>query len=124
MSTRLNAVMQVMRGKQIQASGLDHLAGWPPSHVAVVTKRLRAGGLQKRSSASGPNHDVAINISMCVGSEPSLPERMPGAQGRGVRNVAGLHRGVAPTDFDREWGRFPGSNGSSRWNVKAGVWFS
>ena len=27
-----------MNGRQIQASGLDHLVGWPRSHVAVVTK--------------------------------------------------------------------------------------
>ena len=37
---RLSADMQVMKGGQIQASGLDHLVGWPRSHVAslVVTE--------------------------------------------------------------------------------------
>ena len=32
------ADMQVMKGGQIQASGLDHPVGWPRSHVAVVTE--------------------------------------------------------------------------------------
>ena len=31
-------ILQVMKGRQIQASGLDHLVGWPRSHVAVATK--------------------------------------------------------------------------------------
>ena len=30
--------MQVMKGGEIQASGLDHPVGWPRSHVAVATK--------------------------------------------------------------------------------------
>ena len=33
-----NADMQVMKGGQIQASSLDHLVGWPRSHVVVATK--------------------------------------------------------------------------------------
>ena len=43
---------------------------------------------------------------------PALPERVPDAWGRVVRSITGLHRGAkVPTDFDREWGRFPGSAG-------------
>jgi hypothetical protein len=41
-----------------------------------------------------------------------LPDRVPDAWGRVVRSITGLHRGVKmPTDFDREWDRFPGSVG-------------
>ena len=35
---RLSADMQVMKGRQFQANGLDHLVGWPHRHVAVVTE--------------------------------------------------------------------------------------
>ena len=55
---------------------------------------------------------LQINVMMRGGSDPSLPERVPGAQGRVARSITGLHHGAKmPTDFDREWGRFPGSAG-------------
>ena len=54
---------QVMKGRQIQASGLDHLVGWPRSHVrvAVVPKGYVpvVHGLRKLSSTPGPNYDIA-----------------------------------------------------------------
>ena len=45
----------------------------------------------------GPNHDVANQHHDTWVRTITLPGRMPGTQGRVVRNVAGLHRGVAPS---------------------------
>ena len=72
-------IMQVMKGGQIQASGLDHPVGWPRSHVAVVTKGYVPVVCESEAQRLAPIMILQINIIMCGGSDPSLPERVPGA---------------------------------------------
>ena len=70
-----------------------------------------AGGLRKRNSTPlcstpSPNYDVANQHHNMWGVRPIIARMDAGRigllQGKVVRNIAGLHRGVAPTDFDRE----------------------
>ena len=92
-----------MKGGQIQASGLDHPAGWPRIHAAVATQGYVLVVCESEAQRLAPIMTLQINIMTCGVSDPSLPERVPGTQGRVARNVAGLHRGAKiPTDFDRE----------------------
>ena len=107
--------MQVMKGEQIQASGLDYLVELPRSHVAVVTEGYVPMVCENGTQRLPPNYGVANqphNGHNMWGSGTSSPEMMPGAWGRVVQKITGLHRGVAPTDFDKKvhylfnfWGR-------------------
>ena len=68
-----------MKGRQIQASGLDYPVGWPRSHVAVVTEDYVPVVCESEAQRLAPIMILQINIIMFGGSDPSLPERMPGA---------------------------------------------
>ena len=92
-----------MKGGQIQASGLDHPVGWPRSHVAVATNGCVPVVYEIEAQRLAPIMTLQVNVMMRGGPDPSLPDGVPDAWGRVVRNVAGLHRGAKmPTDFDRE----------------------
>ena len=67
-------ILQVMKGEQIQASGLDHPAGWPRIHTAVATKGYVLVVCESEAQRLTPIMMLQISIMTRGGSDPSLPE--------------------------------------------------
>ena len=67
-------IMQVMKGGQIQASGLYHPVGWPRSHIAVVTKGYVPVVCESEAQRLAPVMILQINIIMCGGQTRHCPK--------------------------------------------------
>ena len=57
--------MHMMKGGQIQASGLDHLVGWPHSHAAVATNGCVPVVCESEAQRLAPIMTLQINTMMC-----------------------------------------------------------
>ena len=73
--TLLSADMQVMKGEQIQASGLDYLVGLHRSHVAVVTEGYVPVVCENGTQRLAPIMVLQINSITCGGADPLLQNR-------------------------------------------------
>ena len=102
--------MQVMKGGQIQASGLDHLAGWPRSHVAVVTEGYVPVVCENEAQRLPPIMMLQINIMTCGGQTHHCPKgcraHRAGSYETSPASIVGLRPQIStavnrlrPTDF-------------------------
>ena len=81
-------VLQVMKGGQIQASGLDHPVGWPRIHTAVATNGCVPVVCESEAQRLAPIMTLQINNTAC-GELASLDVRyrLPFALARPKLNV-------------------------------------
>ena len=64
--------LQVMKGGQIQASGLDHPAGWPRIHAAVATNGCVPVVCESEAQRLAPIMTLQINVMMRWGGRPGI----------------------------------------------------
>ena len=93
-------VLQVMRGERFRPAVLTTRWGGPAFTQRLQPKVCVLVVCESEAQRLAPIMTLQINIMNCGGTDPSLPERMLGAQGRVVRSITRLHRGVKmPTDL-------------------------